>query len=477
MSRLILCCALVLGCWSPARSHELPDGEIERRVQVIVRPDKVSVQYSLAMNRTTLETQLRQLGEQPAETVDTVWRQFQKAIPRVLAKRMTVTVDGQATTLKPVRADFSGWSHRHLVCLLAAPTELTAEPQRVVVKDANFAGSPGDHRIALKPLSGAKMRNATAPPTVSRAEPVRLKGSSNREVKAEGMFFLASVARGNKPFPKELVTFSPSSRNPLFAGTGRETWDHKIRERGCILLDQGKWHLWYTGYRGKRTDTKHLGYATSDDGLKWVRHSDNPVFSESWTEDVHVVRHQDRFYMVAEGRGDIPHLLTSSDGIRWIDEGRLDVRHVDGAPLSAGPYGTPTLWVEGATWYLFYERSDRAVWLAKSSDRKTWTNVSDTPVLNRGPTDYDRYAIALNQIIRYQGRYYGVYHANADPKRQGPWTTCLAVSDDLIHWTKYGGNPIVSTNDSSGQLVFDGDQFRLYTMHPDMKVYFAEPEN
>ena len=111
-----------------------------------------------------------------------------------------------------------------------------------------------------------------------------------------------------------------------------------------------------------------------------------------------------------------------------------------------------------------------------SKDRKTWTNVQDTPVLSRGPSAYDLHAIALNQIIRIGDRYYAIYHGNADEKWQGPWTTCIAVSDDLIRWTKYAGNPIIQTNDSSGQLVHDGSQFRLYTMHPDVKVFFSRVE-
>ena len=287
----------------------------------------------------------------------------------------------------------------------------------------------------------------------------------------------AYCASAEDLFPKELVHFVPSGQNPIFGGTGTRTWDRKIRERGYILRHGGDWHLWYTGYAGERSDTKKLGYATCSDGLTWKRHPDNPIFDQSWTEDVHVIHHKDTFYMVAEGAGDIPHMLTSKDGVNWTDHGKLDVRQKDGSPLSPGPYGTPTLWVEDEDWYLFYERGDRGVWLAKSRDRRIWTNIQNAPVLSRGPSDYDRYAIALNQVLKHRGRYYTVYHENADSNCKGPWTTSLAVSEDLITWKKYPGNPIVRTNQSSGQLVHDGKRFRLYTMHPDVRVHLPTPKN
>jgi len=175
--------------------------------------------------------------------------------------------------------------------------------------------------------------------------------------------------------------------------------------------------------------------------------------------------------MVAEGRNDIAHMMNSTDGIHWQDQGRLDIRYTDGKPLSPGPYGTPTLWIEDNTWYLFYERRDRGVWLAQSSDRTVWTNVQDDPVIRPGPEPYDQSALALNQVVKYKGHYYGYYHGNADPKWRGPWTTNVAVSDDLIHWRKYANNPIISTDHSRAILVHDGRHYRLYTMHPDVRVY------
>ncbi|WP_332367869.1 glycosylase [Spirosoma telluris] len=279
---------------------------------------------------------------------------------------------------------------------------------------------------------------------------------------------LASIAKPE--FPTELVSFTPYAANPVFAGTGTDTWDQKIRERGYILRENGQYHLWYTGYREGKEQTRSLGYATSTDGLTWTRFKGNPIHQSTWVEDMSVVKSDGTYYMFAEGKDDIAHLLTSTDRITWQEQGPLDIRYTNHQPISKGAFGTPTIWKENDVWYLFYERKDQAVWLATSRDLKVWTNVQDEPVLAKGPTEYDLYAIAMNQVIRYKGAYYAYYHASAYADWH-EWSTNVAVSNDLIHWTKYAGNPIIKGNKSSGILVNDGSQYRLYTMHPAVNVF------
>jgi sucrose-6-phosphate hydrolase SacC (GH32 family) len=276
-------------------------------------------------------------------------------------------------------------------------------------------------------------------------------------------------------FPRSLVRWTPSPAEPVFAGSGDGAWDRKIRERGWILYEDGTYHLWYTGYNDDKSPNRFLGHATSTDGIRWTRDPANPLVVDSWVEDMCVV-HQDGLYvMFAEGKGDIAHALTSTDRVRWKDEGPLDIRTTDGKPLSPGPRGTPTAWVEGGTWYLFYERGDQGVWLATSRDRRTWTNVSDQPVLAMGPEPYDRYAVALDQVIKRDGLYYAFYHANAH-RPWKDWTTCVARSRDLVHWEKYPGNPIIAHNASSGILVDGPRDARFYTMHPEIRRYENPPD-
>ncbi len=89
-----------------------------------------------------------------------------------------------------------------------------------------------------------------------------------------------------------------------------------------------------------------------------------------------------------------------------------------------------------------------------------------------GPHAYDALMIALNQIIKHEGRYYALIHGTGSQQKPRDWSTSIAVSDDLIHWTKYSGNPLVRQNKSSGIFVHDGMRYRLYTMHDRVDLFF-----
>jgi sucrose-6-phosphate hydrolase SacC (GH32 family) len=278
-------------------------------------------------------------------------------------------------------------------------------------------------------------------------------------------------------FAASMVKFTPFRGNPVFQGTGTNTWDKHIRERGFILVDEGIYKMWYTGYT-EDSEPKYLGYATSEDGINWSRYSDEPIFSEKWTEDMFVFKYGGMYYMYAEGTHDIAHLLTSTNGISWQEQGDLLILDAGGSPIPP-PYGTPVVWIEDGKWHLFYERNDLGIWLAISEDKKTWTNVQDEPVIKLGPEAYDEAAVAANQVVKHEGKYYLYYHASsnpdwADPDANALWTSNVAVSQDLINWEKYPENPIVEGDHSSPILIFDGEHNRLYTMHDKVWLYFSE---
>jgi predicted GH43/DUF377 family glycosyl hydrolase len=286
-----------------------------------------------------------------------------------------------------------------------------------------------------------------------------------------------SGTKDREDFPKEMVGFFPYEHNPVFSGTKEETWDKVIRERGFILFENGLYRMWYTGYNDNKSETKYLGLATSPDGINWSRYEKNPVFSQKWTEDMFVFRIEGKYYMYAEGLHDVSHLLISDDGINWQEQGDLKILTTKGDTIP-GPYGTPSILIENGKWHLFYERNDEGIWLAVSDDHKIWTNVQDEPVLKKGPGNYDSGAVASNQVIKFKGRYYMYYHGTSDagwsdPGAKSIWTSNVAVSTDLVNWTKYPENPIVEGDHSSPILVYDGDNYRLYTMHDEAWLYYS----
>jgi beta-1,2-mannobiose phosphorylase / 1,2-beta-oligomannan phosphorylase len=281
------------------------------------------------------------------------------------------------------------------------------------------------------------------------------------------------VTSSTPEFPRELVDWRAHAGNPVFTGEGPGHWDAKIRERGWILREGRTYHMWYTGYDGTRSGVKRLGYAWSCDGIHWTRSAKNPLVRDHWVEDMMVVKHCGTYYMFAEGErgGDIV-MLTSCDRLNWKYHGVLDIRRADGATPMQKPRGTPTVWIEHGTWYLFYEHGDLGVWIATTRDpcSKRWTNVQDDPVLGCGPAACDEEQIALNQIIKHNGVYYAFYHGSGRGEPR-VWNTNIARSTDLVHWQKFAGNPIIEDNKSSGIVVHDGCGFRLYTMHDRVDVF------
>jgi beta-1,2-mannobiose phosphorylase / 1,2-beta-oligomannan phosphorylase len=274
-------------------------------------------------------------------------------------------------------------------------------------------------------------------------------------------------------FPRELVHWTRAPDSPVFTAAGDGHWDKHIRERGWILRHRGGYQLWYTGYDGTYAGIKQLGYAASQDGIHWTRSPSNPLVPGQWVEDMMIVPYDDGYAMFAEGghEGDNTSLLTSPDGVDWTMQGVVTIRTAGSGENIELPYGTPTAWLEDGVWHLFYERGDLGVWLATTEDllSREFTNVQDEPVLELGASGYDCTQIALDQIIRHEGVYYAIYHAcgAGEPR---VWNTSIARSDDLVHWEKYAGNPIVDVK-SSGQLVPDGSGHRLYTMHAEIDLF------
>ena len=81
--------------------------------------------------------------------------------------------------------------------------------------------------------------------------------------------------------------------------------------RPCVLIENGRYHMWYSRRIGKK-ETYLMGYATSEDGLHWTRHDADVGLSASsdkgaWDGEMVcypcVFTHNHKTYMLYNGNG------------------------------------------------------------------------------------------------------------------------------------------------------------------------------
>jgi len=125
------------------------------------------------------------------------------------------------------------------------------------------------------------------------------------------------------------------------------SWNEDKVGRPSVLHDGATFHLWYdgTGPLGR-----HVGYATSVDGVSFTPHPDNPLFLNAGAIDVDLV---DGVYVMVRESHVGTYWATSDDRVCWTDQGLLF--GLSGAAYDAYGQVTPFLEVESgaltAVWY------------------------------------------------------------------------------------------------------------------------------
>lgn len=145
--------------------------------------------------------------------------------------------------------------------------------------------------------------------------------------------------------------------NPVLTAGAKGEWDDGGIERAAVIrLKAGDWRMWYANTGPKQ---RHIGLATSRDGVTWTKHPGNPVLTsdEPWEggymSPSSVLHVNGQFYLYYWGPGHVfadpktgivppPHmkyiaLATSPDGIRWTRQGNVD--GLKGAVLGPEPPG------------------------------------------------------------------------------------------------------------------------------------------
>jgi hypothetical protein len=175
--------------------------------------------------------------------------------------------------------------------------------------------------------------------------------------------------------------------------------------------------------------------------------------------------------------GDIG-LATSSDGIHWI-------KNASNTPLlihqtvgfESGNIGTPSLYKEKDTWYVYYhgyDGTDCHIGVATGTSLTNLTRYQENPIIKTGEFgQWDAGGIG-KRYIRKEGRYYYmIFEGSTDhPFDTAKWSTGIARSTDLLNWTKFSRNLIIPR--TSGGFGYDAPEF-VQTPDTNLFIYYRSP--
>lgn len=174
-------------------------------------------------------------------------------------------------------------------------------------------------------------------------------------------------------------------------------------------------------------------------------------------------------------------LATSADMINWM-------KYPGNPVIPLGKPGDfdwffamyPDIIRRGDTYYMLYMGASTNIvdipfpaWnmqigLATSKDLLHWTKYGANPVFPKGqPGAWDSRGVWDHSVIYHEGKYYMTYGGNDVMEGQG--SIGLATSPDLIHWERHPDNPIVRGRLECTELFSWGDAFGM------LYVYWDKP--
>jgi len=190
-------------------------------------------------------------------------------------------------------------------------------------------------------------------------------------------------------------------------------WDSDFTAHAYVFSEKNKYYMFYDG-SSKGNWLEEIGLAESRDLLHWKKFSANPVFKA---------------------------------GREWWEK-----RHVSRC----------SVFKKNNKYYLFYAGHDgkrERIGLAIGSSLTKFLNRFPEPVLDVGKKgDWDEQSISDPRILAWKDKYLMFYSGfNASSKE----CTGLAVSLDLINWTKYTDNPILKCTPGAWDAISASRAFPL----------------
>jgi predicted RNA binding protein YcfA (HicA-like mRNA interferase family) len=270
-----------------------------------------------------------------------------------------------------------------------------------------------------------------------------------------------------------------------------------------ILPDNGNLYAYYIQNRtapdGKLNIT--VGRAHGTDGVNWTddgtvldvgpaRPSTNPI-PPSWDDRLAsfpaIWKDGDTWYLVYEGASEDPKTSPGDIGLATSTDGKTFVKHRHNPILRHNPggweranIGTPSLYKEAGTWYLFYHGYDGNVCQIGVATGTSLTDLTKSPAnpilpVTPGASAWDTGTTGHRSRIVKEGIYYycAFEGSTLPPFENAKWSSGLARTTNLTGpWTKFPGNPMIpqtaiGMNYDGPELLRLNETWYLYIRHVD----------
>jgi nickel/cobalt transporter (NicO) family protein len=158
---------LVVAAWAnPAKAHDIPNAQVDRSIQVTVRPGGLLIAYEIVLSELTLTQDLRSLiGTLPGADRREWFDEYGRIGGPLNAKGLLVSVDGRPLVLRANGFDLS--VEDHVRYTFHFETDLPPRG-RLAIRDTNYASGEGTSRLAVQGMSGIVIRGDELPSDVTK---------------------------------------------------------------------------------------------------------------------------------------------------------------------------------------------------------------------------------------------------------------------------------------------------------------------
>ncbi len=248
-----------------------------------------------------------------------------------------------------------------------------------------------------------------------------------------------------------------------------------------VIKEDTTYKMWYTAgginYPADTLLRSRICYATSVDGINWTKYSGNPVLDVSYTggwdslgvETVSILIDSlapptEKYKMWYAGqyfnsyRYDIGYAY-SADGINWTKHTNPVLQVGASSEWDNGFLEGPSVIKEAGIYKMWYCGYDAVVdgngtdgranlGYATSPDGINWTKYAGNPILTTGTNTWDSIHVQDPHVIKEGGIYFMWYGGGASDTYYDQQVG-FATSFDGINWTKSSANPVL-TRGSAG---------------------------